>query len=61
MASDGVICVPSFIKTGSGFQVILILSHRQPERLQVSYHQWGGSKIYAVEITSDGMIHTCQI
>jgi hypothetical protein len=34
MVSDGIIYLPSLMKTDSGIQVILRLLPRQPERLQ---------------------------
>jgi hypothetical protein len=38
MASDGMIHVPSFMKTGSGIEVILRLLPRHSERLQCWYY-----------------------
>jgi hypothetical protein len=38
MASDGMIYIPSFMKIGSGIQVILMLLPQQHERLQCWYY-----------------------
>jgi hypothetical protein len=38
MASHGMIYIPSFMKIGSGIQVILRLLLRQSERLQYWYY-----------------------
>jgi hypothetical protein len=35
---DGIICAPSFIKIGSGIQVMVRLIHQQSERLQFWYY-----------------------
>jgi hypothetical protein len=38
MASDGMICIPSFIRIGSGIQIIIRLLPRQSERQQCWYY-----------------------
>jgi hypothetical protein len=61
MASDGMIYVSSFMKTGSGIQVMLRLLPRQSGRLQCWHYEWEGFMMYVVEMTSDGKTHTYQV
>jgi hypothetical protein len=57
MASDGMIYIPSFMKTDSGIQKILRLLPRQFERLYYWYYKWEGLVNYAVAMTLGGMIY----
>jgi hypothetical protein len=57
MASDGMIYISSFMKIGSGIQVIARLLPLQFERLQCWYYLWKRFMMYAIEMTSDGMTH----
>jgi hypothetical protein len=60
MISDGMIYIPSFMKIGSGLQVILRL-RLQSETLHCWYYEWEGFVMYAVEMTSDYMTDTYQV
>jgi hypothetical protein len=44
------------MKTGSGIQVILRSLPQQSERLQCWYYYCEGFMMYAIEMTSDGMM-----
>jgi hypothetical protein len=56
MASDGMTCIPSFMKIGTGIQVIKDMSQKF-KMLQCWYHLWKGIKNYTFDMGSCSMIY----
>jgi hypothetical protein len=53
----GMTHIPSFMKIGSGIQILLRLLPQQFKWLQYWYYSWEGFMMYAIEMPSGGMIY----
>jgi hypothetical protein len=61
LASDDMIFVSCFMRSGFGIQVILRSLPRQFEELQYWYYYWVGLMMSDVEMTLGDMTHTVHI